>query len=163
MTDEGKKITDFPTNIDYSWIVNSFDIVRSKYGTIHEEDPDAGRHLWSNDRLLGRADQYLEKDDQLVSTDKMFKLVYQSDGNLVLYRTSDNAPLWATNTAGKNAWRVYMQPDGNFVVYEAYRKPVWASNTDGNTDSFIVIQRDGNLVIYNQSEQPIWVSNTANK
>lgn len=163
MTDDGKKVTDFPTNIDYSWIVNSFDIVRSKYGTIHQEDPGAGRYLWNNDRLLGLANQYLGKDDLLVSTDKTFKLVYQSDGNLVLSRISDNAPLWATNTMGKNAWRVYMQPDGNFVVYEAEGKPVWASNTNNHSDSVIVMQPDGNLVIYNQAEKPIWASNTANK
>lgn len=47
MAEEGKKIINFPTNIDYSWIVNSSDIVRSKYGTLSQEDPDAGRYLWS--------------------------------------------------------------------------------------------------------------------
>lgn len=47
MTDDGKKVADFSTNIDYSWIVTPSRIVRSQYGTINVEDPGAGQHDWS--------------------------------------------------------------------------------------------------------------------
>jgi hypothetical protein len=56
-----------------------------------------------------------------------------------------------------------MQPDGNFVVYEAYKKPVWASNTNHDDDSYIVIQDDGNLVVYDQQGKSVWNSNIASK
>jgi hypothetical protein len=47
MTDEGKKVTEFSTNIDHSWIVTPSRVVRSKYGTLNVEDPGAGQYAWS--------------------------------------------------------------------------------------------------------------------
>jgi hypothetical protein len=51
----------------------------------------------------------------------------QSDGNLVLYHVN-NAPAWASNTAGKPGSYLIMQNDGNLVIYQPI-VPVWASNT----------------------------------
>ncbi len=117
----------------------------------------------NSDKLSGRTNEFLAVGDGLVSKNNQYKLIYQHDGNLVLYRILDNYPLWATNTNGKPAWRVYMQPDGNFVVYEAYKKPVWASNTNHDDDSYIIIQDDGNLVIYDRQGKSVWESNVASK
>lgn len=47
MTNDGKEVADFSTNIDYSWIVTPDGIVRSKYGTINVEDPGAGQSTWT--------------------------------------------------------------------------------------------------------------------
>ena len=47
MTDDGKKFVDFPSNIDYSWIVTPSRVVRSQYGTLNVEDPDAGQYNWN--------------------------------------------------------------------------------------------------------------------
>jgi RHS repeat-associated protein len=40
----------------------------------------------------------------------------QTDGNFVLYN-SGNTALWSTSTAGTNAGPIYMQDDGNLVLY----------------------------------------------
>ncbi len=40
----------------------------------------------------------------------------QTDGNFVLY-TSSNTALWSTSTAGTNAGSIFMQDDGNLVLY----------------------------------------------
>jgi hypothetical protein len=60
------------------------------------------------------------------------RLVWQGDGNLVLY-TAGGAPVWASNTdrAGK---ALSFQPDGNLVVYrvtgsDAPADALWASGT----------------------------------
>lgn len=78
-------------------------------------------------------------------------LTYQGDGNLVLYRTSDRHALWASKTNGKAAWRTYMQPDGNFVVYSAPHTAVWASGTNGTANATMVVLDSGHFAIQNSS------------
>ena len=97
----------------------------------------------------------------LVSTNGVFELIMQADGNLVLYRLSNMHPEWATGTNGKDVQRAIMQTDGNLVLYNFNGGAVWASNTNGNPGSFLVMQDDGNLVIY-RPNVPIWASNTSN-
>jgi hypothetical protein len=53
-------------------------------------------------------------------------LNYQTDGNLVVY-TSSNSAVWASNTNGKNSTRIIQQIDGNFVIYNG-NTPVWSIN-----------------------------------
>lgn len=57
-----------------------------------------------------------------------YKLIYQKDGDLVLYRTGGDSPtrIWSSGTAGRPAWRVCMQKDGNLVVYSAPGRREWA-------------------------------------
>jgi hypothetical protein len=94
--------------------------------------------------------------DHLISCDGRFKLVMQTDGNLVLYMNGTTA-LWSTGTVGSGATQAAMQTDGNFVLY-AGATPVWASNTAGHPNAVISVQNDGNVVIYYGS--PIWATNT---
>ncbi len=110
------------------------------------------------DRLHGKENEYLLPGESLESLSGEFQLVYQKDGNLVLYRIRDKADLWASRTNGKTAWKTCMQPDGNFVVYEAENKAVWSSNKYGHqyAESVIIMQNDGNLVIYDRHDKPFW-------
>ena len=57
-----------------------------------------------------------------------YLLIYQEDGNLVLYENNGSAPtaIWSTNTQGRGAWRAYMQDDGNLCVYGREGKCEWA-------------------------------------
>jgi len=91
------------------------------------------------------------------SVDGRFSLVYQSDGNLVLYGPS--GPLWSSGTYGTSPGVVVMQNDGNLVVYDSGGTPRWASNTSGQTGSYCLIQSDGNFVVY-RGFTPVWASNT---
>jgi hypothetical protein len=91
------------------------------------------------------------------SADGRFRLVYQVDGNLVLYQGSN--PLWASATYGTTPGFVAMQADGNFVVYDS-TGAVWASNTWGHPGAFLVVQDDGNTVIYSTGSSPLWAANT---
>jgi Domain of unknown function (DUF4476) len=95
---------------------------------------------------------------RIESRNKMFFVVYQDDGNLVLY-TRGEKPLWASNTGGISSDRCLMQADGNVVIYKG-QKPVWASNTYGNPNAKLIMQDDGNLVIYDANNKAIWASNT---
>ncbi len=61
------------------------------------------------------------------------RLVWQGDGNLVLYTTSGSAS-WSSNTAGNQGKALSFQPDGNLVVYRATgtsapEDALWSSGT----------------------------------
>jgi hypothetical protein len=95
-------------------------------------------------------------------------LVYQNDGNFVLYCSAK--PIWASNTGGSATYiaaYTTFQTDGNLVVYEydyyGTPSPLWASGTYNKGATKLVLQGDGNLVIYNRSSQVLWASGTNGK
>jgi hypothetical protein len=107
----------------------------------------------SRNRLL--SGQGLIPGDSLESQDGSWKLAMQSDGNLVLYNSSNQA-VWATNTAGRtNIWDLIMQADGNLVVFDTSGDTLWGSDTSGNANATLEIE-DGGFVIYNAQNDPIW-------
>jgi hypothetical protein len=110
------------------------------------------------DRML--PGEVLNPGQSICSADGRFDLIYQGDGNLVLYRVRDWAPLWASNTAGQPAEVCIMQGDGNLVLYDGDAKPLWASNTAGSAGSWLIVQDDGNVVIYRPDYTPVWATNT---
>ena len=106
----------------------------------------------SIDRL--KPGQCLKVNEFLISPKGSYRLVLQSDGNLVLY--AGMTVLWATDTNGKPVTQAVMQTDGNFVLYGADHRSYWASKTDGHPGAFIVLQEDNNLVIYESQNQPVF-------
>ncbi|HEX7680038.1 MAG TPA: hypothetical protein VF713_18050 [Thermoanaerobaculia bacterium] len=46
LTDDGRKVANFDTNHDHSWIVTDPSVVRSKYGTIWQTDAGSGSFPW---------------------------------------------------------------------------------------------------------------------
>ena len=116
------------------------------------------------------AGQELRKGDRLDSIDldsqgrPLFFLIFQGDSNLVLYqngRGENNGItyIWASWTQGRQADRVVMQGDGNFVMYDGLN-PIWNTGTDRNPGAWIQLQGDGNLVIYTPPANPIWTTST---
>jgi len=59
----------------------------------------------------------LELGQHLESPNGKYQLRMQADGNLVLYRMPENAPIWNSNSWNKPTKHAIMQEDGNFVVY----------------------------------------------
>ncbi len=118
----------------------------------------AGGTGTSASRLMGG--EALHAGDYLESSDGRFRLIYQYDGNLVLYDTA-GVPLWASGTDGTSTGAVAMQTDGNLVMYDAGSGPVWTSEGSyGHPGAYLVLQMDGNLVIYDTDGTPLWATNT---
>ncbi|MFF2628694.1 trypsin-like serine protease [Kitasatospora griseola] len=94
------------------------------------------------------------------------RLAMQWDGNLVLYRLSDNSILWASGTYGNNNAYLKIQNDGNAIVYSADgTRSLWASGTFWSAGAFLKVQDDGNLVVYKTDGgegigNSIWATNT---
>jgi hypothetical protein len=104
--------------------------------------------------------EMLAPGQHILSSDGRFSFVYQYDGNLVAYRTLNGAPIWASGTWGSSPGALFMQHDGNLVIYNSSGVPIWASQTHGQAGSRLVIQNDGNIVIYTAGGTPIWATNT---
>ena len=98
----------------------------------------------------------LTLNQTLVSTNRRYRLLYQADGNLVLYDDIDRTAPWAANTGGASPGHLTLQGDGNLVVYDAQGTVRFATNTAGNPNARLVLQNDGNLVIYRSNGQPAW-------
>ena len=105
------------------------------------------------------ANQQLNINQSLISTDNRYRLVMQGDGNLVLY--SYKRALWSSGTAGKPATKAIMQGDGNLVLYDNQSRAYWSSGTAGRGTSNLVMQNDGNLVVYRAGGNPTWYTQTS--
>ena len=124
--------------------------------TVEAAYPD-GVPAAGNDMLPG---EVLKANTSIMSTNGQFRLTYQDDANLVLYRTGDGAALWDTRPQPGGPGECIMQADGNLVVYNAAGAAMWASNTNGNPGAHLILQDDGNVVIYRPDGAPVWASNT---
>jgi hypothetical protein len=89
-----------------------------------------------------------------------YRLIFQNDGNLVLYRGSKNSPVWSSNTANAGGTVAVMQNDGNLVIYGANQTPIWSTNTNGSGGTRLIVQDDGNVVIYRPDNVAVWSANT---
>jgi hypothetical protein len=67
--------------------------------------------------------------------------------------------VWASSTKGNTDAVLWMQSDGNLILYGTDTRPLMMSNTAGNPDSTLIVQGDGNLVIYAPGNRAIWWSN----
>lgn len=85
-----------------------------------------------------------------------YRLLYQDDGNLVLYDETARTAPWGSGTSGTTPGQVVVQLDGNLVIYDAQGAVRFATGTVNNPNAYLLVQNDGNVVLYAASGQPIW-------
>jgi hypothetical protein len=107
------------------------------------------------------AGTYFHENSPIYSCNHVYHVIWQSDGNLVVY--SPYRALWASGTNGRATTSTVMQGDGNLVIY-GYTGAIWATGTGpGHPGAWLNMQNDGNLVIYwynGAGLVPIWASGT---
>ncbi|MGE5451698.1 MAG: reprolysin-like metallopeptidase [Acidobacteriota bacterium] len=123
--------------------------------------PSWATNTVQNPSILLRG-QAINPGQSVFSSNGRYQLVYQTDGNLVIYN-GVRQPVWASGTMGRGVGRTVMQDDGNLVIYNSAGQPLWASGTWGNPGSFLAVQDDGNVVIYRSNRTPSWASNTVGR
>jgi hypothetical protein len=96
-------------------------------------------------RSILRAGFRFNKDVVILSNGS-YRLVFQSDGNLVLYRGTQ--PRWASDTSNSGR-TLLMQHDGNLVIYNANGGPIWSSETSNNNNAYLELDDTGRLYIKN--------------
>jgi hypothetical protein len=102
--------------------------------------------------------QQLNPGESLKSANGAHILVYQTDGNLVIYR--NGVAVWHSHTNGQSAGLCAMQGDGNLVIYNAAHQAIWATGTNTCPANFLAMQDDGNLVLYTASGRAVWATGT---
>jgi len=105
------------------------------------------------------------KGQKYFSEDNRYALVFQEDGNLVIYKfgrnkNRSNHAVWNSGTVGIAMKSCVFQTDGNLVMYDFSGKPRWDAFSDDKRKngaptifkkggaSIMVMQNDGNLVLY---------------
>ncbi|MBL1200620.1 MAG: hypothetical protein RMY62_016285 [Nostoc sp. ZfuVER08] len=88
-----------------------------------------------------------------------YTLIFQKDGNLVLYniKSSSKEVVWATGTNGK-AEKFTALKDGNFALFNSKNEPIWSTKTSGKNR--LVLEESGNLVVYSQNGEIVFQTET---
>lgn len=102
-----------------------------------------------------RPGETLKPGEFLVSSQGRYMLLYQPDGNLVLYQGAMEHPVWDSDTRGESPGRTEMQDDGNLVVYNVDNQAVWSSDTFRDS-SVLILQDDGHLLINSPDTGVVW-------
>lgn len=114
--------------------------------------------------------QTLATDQKLYAPNGSHYLIMQTDGNVVIYTTVGDKPIWATQTQHKSSGGKFtMQTDGNLVLYNpADNKSLWSSQTHPFFDKKFaladmvpvkaVLENDGALVLYAKNDKKVWSS-----
>lgn len=105
-----------------------------------------------------RSGERLFPGQQVSSPSGSARLLYQLDGNLVIY--SDRGAIWHTGTEGAGLGMVAMQGDGNLVLYTAAGQPTWTSDTPGYLDAYLSLDDAGTLRIVSPHGVTLWWSST---
>lgn len=87
-------------------------------------------------------DQKLLQNQSIVSPNRKYFLIQQSDGNLVLYQTDTGKATWHTNTASGSGNFANLQADGNFVVYDSKGSPLWSAGSNRSNFKGVLIVTD---------------------
>lgn len=91
---------------------------------------------------------------QLTSPSGRYRMVMQTDGNLVTY--GPGGVVWQSRT-GVARSTLAMQTDGNLVIYAPGGRAVWNAGTTGTGPGiFLRLQDDGNGVLYTPANGPVW-------
>jgi hypothetical protein len=102
----------------------------------------------------------LKSNEYLLSSNGLYKLYLQGDGNLVVIQTGSTIPYWSSGTGGTNANTLVMQGDNNLVLYRD-NTPIWSANNTwgGEPGSFLKIEDNGSAVLYKPTS--VWSTNAA--
>ncbi|MFI1409849.1 DUF4241 domain-containing protein [Streptomyces sp. NPDC020707] len=100
----------------------------------------------------------------LSSKSGTFLLVNQDDGDVVIYRAQDGAPVWRTETqlkdelTGLYSNRLVLQDSGNLVLFAPTGTQLWNSGTQGRDVQRAVLTDQGRFVLVGADGGEVWSS-----
>ncbi|MFE7382429.1 tyrosinase family protein [Streptomyces zhihengii] len=114
------------------------------------ENPTAqGDRMRPGDTLRG--------GDSIGSGDGRYRLVYETDGNLVLYRDGERTPRWSSGTQRRSPGMCVMQMDGDLTIDDGDGQRVWSLGTDGRGNR-LRLTDEGTLEVSGLSGEVAWRS-----
>lgn len=130
--------------------------VRDRFTLMKASDNGGGNPPPLGSQLL--PGEQLNIGDSLISSNGAYRLVFQSDGNLVLY-AANGTVIWASGTQGSGADRFVFQRDGNLVIYRG-SEAIWSSASQGSSATALVLKDNGSLVLYDGTDV-VWSAGNA--
>ncbi len=116
----------------------------------------------SNAKDSLKTDEELYLKQYLESSNNQYKLAFEPDSNLVLYRTSDNSIMWQSDTKNSGNTTLTMKADGDLFMFGAgFFKTIfgsgktWSSHTYSKDATFLITD-DGKAIIKNKHGVIIW-------
>ncbi|OPB92594.1 hypothetical protein [Elizabethkingia occulta] len=94
------------------------------------------------------------------SSNGAYSLVFENDGNLVVYDSS-GAITWNSETEGEGS-RTIFQRDGNLVIYNTEDNAVFSTDTNNKGATGLSLQNNGSLIIYDGRGRTLWTSQSQN-
>jgi hypothetical protein len=116
-------------------------------------DSASGVVIWGVPNILVPNTQ-LTANKSVTSPNGQYRLIMQSDGNLVEYHGSTASWSSGTGTAGST---VIMQSDGNLVIYSGATAK-WSSGTGGNNGAYLVLADGGALTVDSSGGAVLWTA-----
>lgn len=114
--------------------------------------------------------EFLSPNEALVSSNGVFKLCYEKEGNLALYsRAADDQWMKAWESQTTKIGKAVFQNDGQLAIIPEDGSEPWVSGyfhwiRDGKSRNYskgmLVLQDDGNLVVYDSANTACWATNT---
>ena len=112
------------------------------------------------------AGESLLTNQRLYSSNGVYYLAMQADGNLCIYKTEGDKFVWCSMVHGFAGGKLIMQTDGNLVVYNNTNEAKWNSEThpfynekfrDANNKPVkLILENDGKLNLYTAAGKVIW-------
>ncbi|XP_070497160.1 B-type lectin plumieribetin-like [Chironomus tepperi] len=100
-------------------------------------------------------------EEMLVSDNNRYFLRLEKSGDLAVYDKKDmKKKFWSSKTEGSESKMLYMQGDGNLVLYKQ-GQAMWHTDTASryNRGDYLKLENDGTLNIYHKStDDVIWTS-----
>jgi hypothetical protein len=128
---------------DFRVVVRSADASGAVVDVVTDDDQRRARAATPVSFIRSRTT--LRGGESLTSPNGRYQMLFQGDGNLVVYAASGRV-VWASSSYAPGGAFV-AQSDGNLVIYATSGRPVWASRSAA-AGSTLVMQDDGNLVDY---------------
>lgn len=138
---------------------NNGGIIKTDISTVHAADYTVVKNkpYGSVKNDLSLAAGKLEMDKKYYSDNGKYYVVFQKDGNLVVYNNWNRSAVWNSGTANKGATHCIFQPhDGNLVIYNR-NGAIWDTSTYGCGADELRLSNEGELYIYNKSaNESVW-------
>ncbi|XP_064805942.1 B-type lectin plumieribetin-like [Oncorhynchus masou masou] len=102
----------------------------------------------------------MRKGDDLMSNNHKWKACFHEDGNFGIY---GRKPMWNSDTAGQRDayYRLCMQDDCNFVMYQKDNKMIWQTKCPASGGCVMMccmwLCNDGTMVVERDGEE-VWSS-----
>jgi hypothetical protein len=112
------------------WSTNTSNFIRNEPYTLKFEN--CNLRIYDSKSSIIWSTLVLKPNDFIISeaANYPYKLVFQSDGNLVMY-DSNNKARWASMSFSPMPKLAVLQNDGNLVLYDYRGNAYWSTNTQG--------------------------------